>query len=702
MSVEANVRGGYASRMKTFLSISGVVWCALCGSLSAQSLFEKHERFLTPPQSYVCYRTAGEITIDGKLDEPSWENAEETAEFVDISGEGFPNPKYRTTAKMLWDDEFLYVAAEMEEPDLRASLTEHDSIIYRDNDFEVFLDPDGDGKNYFEIEINAFGTVFDLMLDKPYRVGGNFLMQWNCPGLKTAVCCTGTLNNASDCDSGWVVEMAIPRKALSLNFDNPLLSGKCWRVNFSRVQWLKKGRPEENWVWSPTGKIDMHMPDRWGYVFFSNAKVGDRSAPSACFAPPCPQGIYKLLWAMFYEQREKIARERNCLRTPEQFFLTEKETRDLPEGTKLSVEATQTTFRIIADVPSAKKRYSVDEQGEFRVEELAPRRVKNWVWLRIDKTLSDEDWRKRFELLRKCGIAAALFEGYDENIYRLCQASGMEAHYWRWTLNRTEFLETHPEWYAVNRLGESSVDKPAYVDYYRFLCPSRPEIAETLAESYLADAHLRYVDGVHLDYIRVPDVVLPVNLWKNYGIEQTREHPQYDYCYCEHCRTAFKQKTGKDPLTLEFPMESQSWLNFRYDAIGSVANTIARRVKSKGKFISAAVFPGPAMARRMVRQNWGNWVLDAFFPMIYNGFYNEGADWIGRSVKESVEAVSGRAEIYAGLMFPDIKNDFEACLDAAFDNGASGVSFFDGPDEAHLLRLKAYLEKRGFDAGNEF
>ena len=688
--------------MKTFFSISGAVWCALCGSLSAQSLFEKHERFLTPPQSYVCYRAAGEINIDGTLDESSWKNAKETAAFVDISGEGFPDPKYRTTAKMLWDDEFLYVAAEMEEPDLRASLTEHDSIIYRDNDFEVFLDPDGDGKNYFEIEINAFGTVFDLMLDKPYRVGGNFLTQWNCPGLKTAVRCTGTLNDDSDRDSGWVVEMAIPRKALSLNFDNPLQSGKCWRVNFSRVQWLKKGRPEENWVWSPTGKIDMHMPDRWGYVFFSDSKVGDRSAPSACFAPPCPQAIYKLLWAMFYEQRENIARERNCLRSPEQFFLTEKETRDLPAGTRLSVEATQTTFRIIADVPSAKKRYSVDEQGEFRVEELAPRRVKNWVWLRIDKKLSDDDWRKRFELLRECGIAAALFEGYDENIYRLCQASGLEAHYWRWTLNRTEFLETHPEWYAVNRLGESSVEKPAYVDYYRFLCPSRSEIAETLAESYLSDAHLRYVDGVHLDYIRMPDVVLPVNLWKNYGIEQTREHPQYDYCYCEHCRASFKQKTGKDPLTLEFPMESQSWLNFRYDSIGTVANTIARRVKSKGKFISAAVFPGPTMARRMVRQDWGNWVLDAFFPMIYNGFYNEGADWIGRSVKESVEAVNGRAEIYAGLMFPDIKNDFETCLDAAFDNGASGVSFFDGPDEAYLHRLKAYLEKRGFDAAPEF
>ena len=684
------------ARMKKVFVFSGLTWLIACGQIFAQSLFEKHERFLTEPQCYVCLRADEEIKIDGALDEASWKNAAETAPFVDISGKGFPAPKFRTTAKMLWDDDFLYVAAEMEEPNLQASLTEHDSIIYRDNDFEVFLDPDGDGKNYFEIEVNALGTIFDLMLDKPYRVGGNFLTQWNCPGLKVAVRLAGTLNDASDSDRGWTVEMAIPRKALTLNFDNPLQAGKCWRVNFSRVQWLKKDGPEENWVWSPTGKIDMHMPDRWGYVYFSEKTAGTPQERED-FSFPYPQRIYKLLWAMFYEQRENFSREQNYLRAPEQFFLTERETAHLPGGTKLAVEATQNAFRVMADVPAENKRYSVNEQGEFRTENLAPRRVKNWVWLRIDKNRSPQEWRERFARMKECGISAALFEGYDEAVYRLCRESGLEAHYWRWTLNRSEFLETHPEWYAVNRLGESSHDKPAYVDYYRFLCPSRPEIAATLAESYLADANLPFVDGVHLDYIRCPDVVLPVGLWKNYGIEQTREHPQYDYCYCAHCRETFKKQSGKDPLELEFPMESQMWLNFRYDAIGNVADTIARRMKGKGKFISAAVFPGPSMARRMVRQDWGRWTLDAFFPMIYNGFYNEGAAWIGRSVKESVDAVDGRAKIYAGLMFPDIKGDFEACLDAAFDNGASGVSFFDGPDDAYLLRLKSYLQKRGFE-----
>lgn len=98
----------------------------------------------------------------------------------------------------------------------------------------------------------------------------------------------------------------------------------------------------------------------------------------------------------------------------------------------------------------------------------------------------------------------------------------------------------------------------------------------------------------------------------------------------------------------------------------------------------------------MVRQDWGNWSLDAYYPMIYNGFYYEGTSWIGRSVKESVQTVNGRAKIYAGLMFNDIKNDFEKALDEAYDNGASGVSFFDGPNEEYLHKFKEYLDKRGY------
>lgn len=680
--------------MKRKLSLFTLFILVTCTAMGQNNLFTKHARTLTLPDGYVCYRPAQKLKIDGKLNEASWTKATPTSPFVDISGEGFAKPLYETSAKMLWDDDYLYVAATLTEKDIKARLTQRDTIIYHDNDFEVFLDPDGDGQNYFEIETNARGVIFDLMLDKPYRSGGSFMIQWDCPGLITAIHCDGTLNNPKDQDKQWTVEMAIPHKALTMNFTNPLKAGNTWRVNFSRVQWLKAKGPEENWVWMPTGKVDMHMPDRWGFVYFSDKTVGNGTET---FKYPYNMPAYQLLWAMFYAQQEKYGKDRNYLRAKENFFLTDAELKDLPKDAEISVEATANTYRMSISIPEEKERYVINNEGKFSIEKIAPRQVKNFVWARINKDKSDADYRKWFDLLKECGISGVMFEGYDENLFRMCKEAGVEAHYWKWTMNRAEVLKTHPDWFAVNRKGESGFDKPAYVDYYRFLCPNHEGVAQYIADDYVKISNLPYVDGVHLDYVRFPDVVLPVSLWKNYGIEQTSELPQYDYCYCDVCRAKFKAQNGKDPLELKFPMEDQSWINFRLDAITHVVDQITKAVKANGKNISAAVFPGPSMARKMVRQDWANWSLDAYYPMIYNGFYYEGPEWIGRSVKESVQTINGKAKIYAGLFFPDIKNDFEQALDAAYDNGASGVSFFDGPDEASLLKFKEYLKKRRFE-----
>ena len=95
----------------------------------AQSLFEQYERFLTEPRTYVCYRPDGKLKIDGKLNESSWKKATPTAPFVDISGEGFPTPKYETIAKMLWDDEYLYVGAVYQEEQNKARLPQRATII---------------------------------------------------------------------------------------------------------------------------------------------------------------------------------------------------------------------------------------------------------------------------------------------------------------------------------------------------------------------------------------------------------------------------------------------------------------------------------------------------------------------------------------------------------------------------------------------
>ena len=235
----------------------------------------------TLPRRYVCRKATSRIEMDGRLADTAWRRAAWTDLFVDIEGDAKPRPRFRTRAKMLWDDEYFYVAAEMEEPHVWATLTKHDSVIFRDNDFEVFIDPNGDALEYYEFEINALNTGWDLFLPKPYRRGGKAHNEWEIPGLKTAVHVEGTLNDPRDRDRGWTVEIAFPWKVLAefAHKPAPPAEGDQWRVNFSRVQWRLEvaggkyrklaGRREDNWVWSPQGAIDMHIPERWGVVRFT-------------------------------------------------------------------------------------------------------------------------------------------------------------------------------------------------------------------------------------------------------------------------------------------------------------------------------------------------------------------------------------------------------------------------------------------------
>ncbi len=254
---------------------------------------------LPPPKGYVCYRASQPLDIDGKFDEKDWESAPWTDAFVDIEGDVRPRPRFRTRAKMLWDDNYFYVGAQLEEPHVWGTLTKHDSVIFQDNDFEIFIDPDGDNHEYCEIEINALNTEWDLFLGKPYRNGGPAKNEWEIPGLKTAVSIQGTLNDSRDKDGAWSVEFAIPWKVLGefAHRPAPPRDGDQWRVNFSRVEWqhvIEGGRyrkvpdtREDNWVWSPQGAIDMHRPERWGYVQFSTA------APDKAAYTPDPAGAIR-------------------------------------------------------------------------------------------------------------------------------------------------------------------------------------------------------------------------------------------------------------------------------------------------------------------------------------------------------------------------------------------------------------------------
>ncbi|WP_405410791.1 carbohydrate-binding family 9-like protein [Maribacter sp. Asnod1-A12] len=235
------------------------------------------------PKTYVVQNTNEDIQIDGKMDEASWKKSDWSSNFIDI--EGIKEPLYDTKFKMLWDDFNIYFFAELKEPHVWGTLKQKDTIIFYNNDFEIFLDPDGDTHNYYEFEMNALNTIWDLYLSKPYRNNGYILDGWDFKGIKTAVHVNGTLNNATDIDKGWSVEIAIPWSFTTAPGGNTQVPvNKSWRINFSRVNWnfdLNNGKysrktdnsgnflPEYNWVWSPQGVINMHEPEHWGYIYFN-------------------------------------------------------------------------------------------------------------------------------------------------------------------------------------------------------------------------------------------------------------------------------------------------------------------------------------------------------------------------------------------------------------------------------------------------
>ena len=300
--------------MKYWIYIFSFIVCASCQSSQPDAIEIQLGEDIVVPKHYIVTKTTDSIVIDGKASEPSWAAAQFTDKFIDI--EGVNIPKFDTQGKLLWDDNYLYIYAQLEEPHIWGTLTERDAIIYYNNDFEVFIDPSGTGYGYGEIEINALNTVWDLYLNKPYRVGGNANFEWNLNELKTEVYCSGSLNNPSDTDALWTVEMAIPLKPFVALKNRPKTipkEGEQWRINFSRVQWdhdlidgnyyrkKENGKylREYNWVWSNQKVINMHEPEKWGFLQFTELDNSD----DVSFIQDKDLEIKQLAFALFRKTR---------------------------------------------------------------------------------------------------------------------------------------------------------------------------------------------------------------------------------------------------------------------------------------------------------------------------------------------------------------------------------------------------------------
>ena len=344
-------------------------------------------RFLTPlflvlflstvyaqsPRSYVAYKTSEEINIDGKAQETAWEKAPWSQDFIDIEGEKIP--EYKTNVKMLWDEKYLYFLAEMEEPHVWGTLKQRDTVIFYNNDFEIFIDPDGDTHNYMEFEMNALNTVWDLFIVKPYREPAPVLDSWDIQGLKSAVNIEGTLNNPTDKDKGWSVEVAIPWEVLTeAASHNKLPKNEFWRINFSRVNWdfeldgttysRKKDEqgkflPEYNWVWSPQGVINMHEPEHWGYVYFSTKSPGEKKD----FEIPQDEKIRWFLYELYRKQKAYQRENKSWATDIKQLEPTPSEIDGKVLEPKL--ENHLTGWNISVKSPFSGVLYGITEDGKF-------------------------------------------------------------------------------------------------------------------------------------------------------------------------------------------------------------------------------------------------------------------------------------------------------------------------------------------------
>jgi Carbohydrate family 9 binding domain-like len=220
---------------------------------------------------YVVQRSLNAIAIDGILDEESWRKASSTGMFRLTDAPG--TPKNATSAKLLWDSTNLYIAFECADENIIGRMTNRDDHLWEEEAVEVFFAPGAPEQHgYTELEISPANTVLDLYVR---RVQG--VMPVTLPyhtyniGVRSAVSIRGTLNDSTDRDTAWTVEIALPLHDIQPVNLPPIQDGEVWRMNLYRME---RFPVREFIAWSPTGLNKFHVPARFGEVVFSMKPVG--------------------------------------------------------------------------------------------------------------------------------------------------------------------------------------------------------------------------------------------------------------------------------------------------------------------------------------------------------------------------------------------------------------------------------------------
>ncbi len=219
-----------------------------------------------PLPTYVVPRATGPITIDGKIDEAAWQSAPSTGPFVHSLTGGPTHTE--CTAKLLYDDQFLYVAFDVQDEDIWGTHMNHDDPIYGEEVVEIFIDADGDGKTYNEMEVSPHNVTFDAAFEAR-RSDLTKAMAWNST-METAVQIQGTIDNPDDVDRGWTVEMKIPMKELYAVPRLPPQPGDVWRFNLYRLDYYNHRKVNEGQAFSPPMIGDFHNLARFAYLKFGS------------------------------------------------------------------------------------------------------------------------------------------------------------------------------------------------------------------------------------------------------------------------------------------------------------------------------------------------------------------------------------------------------------------------------------------------
>lgn len=330
---------------------------------------------------------------------------------------------------------------------------------------------------------------------------------------------------------------------------------------------------------------------------------------------------------------------------------------------------------------------------------------KNWAWVHPiqspDTGKSIDEWKLLLENLKKWKIDAVLLLAQNNTIIDLilplAKEAGLELHAWIITMQWPDeiTMKEHHSWYVVNGNGDSCVDKPPYVNEYRWLCPSNPEVIEFTKKRVSELCAYEELAGIHLDYIRYPDVVLAPAHRVKYDIPQDDLiHPQFDYCYCDVCRKQFAQITGLDPLRISDQATNEAWRDFRFNSITNLVNEIYDLSHKNKKILSAAVFPTPELSKIRVRQDWAKWKLDFVMPMIYQKYEDKPVKWIETATREGIDAIAGKIPLFSGLhLYQLTPEEFGLAYSLSLKAGASGIVLFTGNkmDDSYWKYIKEKL-----------